>query len=60
MARNPIDEHLGARIRMRRIMLHLSQRTLAGALGMSMQQVRQYEDGADPSGATLVLSHLLR
>jgi transcriptional regulator with XRE-family HTH domain len=31
---------------MRRIMLHLSQRTLAGALGMSMQQVRHYEDGA--------------
>jgi transcriptional regulator with XRE-family HTH domain len=45
MARNPIDEHLGARIRMRRIMLHLSQRTLANALGMSLQQVRQYEDG---------------
>jgi len=46
MARDPIDEHLGARIRMHRIMLHLSQRTLAGALGMSLQQVRQYEDGA--------------
>ena len=46
MARNPIDEHLGARIRMRRIMLHLSQRTLAGALGISLHQVRQYEDGA--------------
>jgi transcriptional regulator with XRE-family HTH domain len=46
MARNPIDEHLGARIRMRRIMLHLSQRTLANALGMSLPQVRRYEDGA--------------
>ena len=52
MARNPIDEHLGARIRMRRIMLHLSQRTLANALGMSLQQVRQYENGADRIGAS--------
>jgi transcriptional regulator with XRE-family HTH domain len=52
MARNPIDEHLGARIRMRRIMLHLSPRTLAGALGMSLQQVRQYEDGAGRIGAS--------
>jgi len=52
MARNPIDEHLGARIRMRRIMLHLSQRTLANALGMSLQQVQKYEDGADPISAS--------
>jgi len=52
MARNPIDEHLGARIRMRRIMLHLSQRTLAGALGMSLQQVQKYEDGADRISAS--------
>jgi transcriptional regulator with XRE-family HTH domain len=46
MVHDPVDEHLGARIRMRRIMLHLSQRTLAGALGMSLHQVRHYEDGA--------------
>ena len=52
MARNPIDEHLGARIRMRRIMLHLSQRTLADALGMSLQQVQKYENGADRIGAS--------
>ena len=52
MAGNPIDEHLGARIRMRRIMLHLSQRTLAGALGISLHQVRQYEDGADRISAS--------
>jgi transcriptional regulator with XRE-family HTH domain len=52
MARDPIDEHLGVRIRMRRIMLHVSQRTLANALGMSLQQVRQYEDGADRISAS--------
>ena len=52
MASNPIDEHLGARIRMRRIMLHLSQRTLANALGMSLQQVQKYEDGANPISAS--------
>ena len=51
-ARNPIDEHLGARIRMRRIMLHVSQRRLAGALGMSLQQVQKYENGADRIGAS--------
>jgi transcriptional regulator with XRE-family HTH domain len=52
MARDPIDEHLGARIRMRRIMLHLSQRRLADALGMSLQQVRQYENGTDQISAS--------
>ena len=52
VARNPIDEHLGARIRMRRIMLHLSQRRLADALGMSLQQVQKYENGGDRIGAS--------
>ena len=45
MGANPVDEHFGARIRMRRTMLRLSQRTLAGALGISLERVRQYESG---------------
>ena len=52
MGANPVDEHFGARIRMRRTMLSLSQQKLADALGMSLQQVRQYENGADRISAS--------
>jgi transcriptional regulator with XRE-family HTH domain len=45
MGANPIDEHFGARIRMRRTMLSLSQQKLADALGISVQRMRQYESG---------------
>jgi transcriptional regulator with XRE-family HTH domain len=45
MGANPIEEHFGARIRMRRTMLSLSQQKLADVLGVSVQQVRQYESG---------------
>jgi transcriptional regulator with XRE-family HTH domain len=45
MRANPVDEHLGARIRMRRTMLSLSQQKLADALGIPVQRVRQYESG---------------
>jgi transcriptional regulator with XRE-family HTH domain len=36
---NPTDKHVGARVRMRRLMLDMSQTTLAAALGLSFQQV---------------------
>ena len=45
MGANPVDEHFGARIRMRRTMLSLSQQKLADALGISVQRVRKYESG---------------
>ncbi len=45
MGANPIDEHFGARIRMRRTMLSLSQQKLADALGISVERVRKYETG---------------
>jgi transcriptional regulator with XRE-family HTH domain len=45
MRANPIDEHFGARIRMRRTMLSLSQQKLADALGISFQQMQKYENG---------------
>jgi transcriptional regulator with XRE-family HTH domain len=45
MGANPVDEHFGARIRMRRTMLSLSQQKLADALGISSQQVQKYENG---------------
>ena len=42
---NPIDKHVGARVRMRRMMLGMSQTKLADALGLTFQQVQKYEKG---------------
>jgi transcriptional regulator with XRE-family HTH domain len=49
---NPIDKHVGARVRMRRIMLGLSQEKLAEALGVTFQQVQKYEKGTNRIGAS--------
>jgi transcriptional regulator with XRE-family HTH domain len=49
---NSIDEHVGSRIRMRRKMLTMSQTKLADALGISFQQVGQYEKGTYRIGAS--------
>jgi transcriptional regulator with XRE-family HTH domain len=48
---DPIDKHVGQRVRTRRLMLGLSQTTLADALGMSFQQMQKYEKGASRIGA---------
>lgn len=42
---NPIDVHVGARIRLRRTLLGISQTTLADAVGLTFQQVQKYEKG---------------
>jgi transcriptional regulator with XRE-family HTH domain len=44
---NPIDVHVGARIRLRRTLLGLSQERLAEAIGLTFQQVQKYECGAN-------------
>ena len=49
---NPIDIHVGKRLRMRRLMLDMSQETLAEALGLTFQQVQKYEKGANRIGAS--------
>ena len=49
---NPVDSHVGARIRMRRLMLELSQTQLGDALGVSFQQVQKYEKGSNRVGAS--------
>jgi transcriptional regulator with XRE-family HTH domain len=49
---NPIDKHVGSRVRMRRIMLDMSQTTLGNGLGVSFQQVQKYENGANRIGAS--------
>jgi len=44
---NPIDVHVGARVRLRRTLLGLTQETLGDALGITFQQVQKYERGAN-------------
>ena len=51
-ATNPIDKHVGSRVRMRRLILGMSQSKLADGLGLSFQQVQKYEKGADRMGAS--------
>jgi transcriptional regulator with XRE-family HTH domain len=49
---NPIDEHVGSRVRMRRLMLDMSQTEVADALGLTFQQVQKYEKGTNRIGAS--------
>lgn len=49
---NPIDLHVGARIRMRRKILGVSQERLAEDLGLTFQQVQKYERGANRVSAS--------
>jgi transcriptional regulator with XRE-family HTH domain len=48
----PVDRHVGERIRMRRLMLHMSQEALARKLGLTFQQVQKYEKGTNRVGAS--------
>jgi transcriptional regulator with XRE-family HTH domain len=52
---NPIDKHIGSRVRARRIMLGMSQEKLAEALGLTFQQVQKYEKGVNRIGASRLL-----
>jgi transcriptional regulator with XRE-family HTH domain len=49
---NPIDQHVGSRVRMRRLMLKMSQEKLGDALGITFQQIQKYEKGANRIGAS--------
>jgi transcriptional regulator with XRE-family HTH domain len=49
---NPIDVHVGKRIRMRRLFLDMNQTDLANALGLTFQQVQKYEHGANRVSAS--------
>jgi transcriptional regulator with XRE-family HTH domain len=51
-APNPVDKHVGGRVRMRRKMLAMSQTQLADALGLTFQQVQKYEKGTNRMGAS--------
>ena len=60
-APNPIDKHVGSRVRMRRMMLSMSQEKLGDALGLTFQQVQKYEKGANRISASRLqeISHIL-
>ena len=49
---NPVDLHVGGRVRMRRKILGVSQEKLAEALGLTFQQVQKYERGANRISAS--------
>ena len=51
-APNPTDKHVGSRVRMRRMMLSMSQEKLGDALGLTFQQVQKYEKGTNRIGAS--------
>jgi transcriptional regulator with XRE-family HTH domain len=60
--KDPTDKHVGSRVRMRRLMLSMSQEKLGFALGLTFQQVQKYEKGANRIGASRLqqLSHILQ
>jgi transcriptional regulator with XRE-family HTH domain len=49
---NPVDVHVGARIRLRRNMIGLSQEKLGESLGITFQQIQKYEKGMNRVGAS--------
>lgn len=49
---NPIDIHVGSRVRLRRTMLGMSQEKLGESLGITFQQVQKYEKGTNRVGAS--------
>jgi transcriptional regulator with XRE-family HTH domain len=49
---NPVDRHVGTRVRMRRMMIGMSQEKLGEALGITFQQVQKYEKGMNRISAS--------
>jgi transcriptional regulator with XRE-family HTH domain len=59
---NPTDRHVGTRIRMRRLMLSMSQTSLAEGLSLTFQQIQKYEKGTNRVGASRLqqIAHILQ
>jgi len=49
---NPVDVHVGTRVRLRRQVMKMSQEKLGDQLGVTFQQVQKYERGANRVGAS--------
>jgi len=56
---NPVDIHVGGRVRLRRMMLGMSQEKLGDHLGITFQQIQKYEKGTNRIGASR-LQHIAR
>ena len=54
---NPIDIHVGARVRLRRMMLGMSQEKLGEHLGITFQQIQKYEKGTNRIGANQIIPY---
>ena len=59
---NPVDVHVGNRVRLRRTLLGMSQEKLGESLGLTFQQVQKYEKGTNRIGASRLqqISHILQ
>jgi transcriptional regulator with XRE-family HTH domain len=49
---NPTDKHVGSRVRLRRMMLEVSQTQLGDEVGVTFQQIQKYEKGVNRIGAS--------
>ncbi|TCR65295.1 helix-turn-helix transcriptional regulator [Bosea sp. BK604] len=49
---NPVDRHVGSRVRMRRMLAGISQEKLGEALGLTFQQIQKYEKGSNRISAS--------
>ncbi|MFO1184828.1 MAG: helix-turn-helix transcriptional regulator [Bauldia sp.] len=49
---NPVDIHVGSRVRLRRMMIGMSQEKLGDSLGITFQQIQKYEKGTNRVGAS--------
>ncbi len=58
---NPVDVHVGRRVRMRRVLIGLSQEKLGEQLGLTFQQVQKYEKGSNRISASRLyqIAHIL-
>lgn len=58
---HPVDVYVGSRLRLRRILLGMSQQKLSDALGVTFQQLQKYENGSNRISASRLyqLSRLL-
>ena len=54
-SQNPIDTHVGHRLKARRQLVGMSQEKLGQAVGVSFQQVQKYESGANRVGASRLM-----
>ena len=61
-APNPVDRHVGSRVRMRRMMMGMSQEKHGDAIGLTFQQVQKYEKGTNRIGASRLqqIAHTLQ